>query len=301
MERTTPVRKPHVSTSDLLTWSEVPPSESAAPVSATRSHQPSDGISKVLFGGQVTDEESQSLNKKKPCSGYKLKEINGSGIFAGNGENSASESDSANHNKTGVRVYQQALNGISQISFSVEETVSPKKPTSIPEVAKQRELSGTLQSEADLKNKKQISNAKFKEISGHDIFSPAPEIQPRSLAAARSMESKESKDMGEPAPRNVRTSVKVSNPAGGQSNILFSEEPVVKTAKKIHNQKFQELTGNDIFKGDVPPGSAEKPLSTAKLREMSGNNIFSDGKAESRDYFGGVRKPPGGESSISLV
>lgn len=73
------------------------------------------------------------------------------------------------------------MNGISQISFSAEETVSPKKPTSVPEVAKQRELSGSLQSESDLKTKKQISDAKFKEISGHDIFSPAPEIQPRSI------------------------------------------------------------------------------------------------------------------------
>ncbi|KAL5751539.1 hypothetical protein ACOSQ2_022046 [Xanthoceras sorbifolium] len=302
MERTTPVRKPHVSTSDLLTWPEAPSAAaSSAPASAPRSHQPSDGISKV-FGGQVTDEEAQSLNKKKPCSGYKLKEITGSGIFAADGEDGASESGSANpNNRTTVRVYQQAMNGISQISFSAEGTISPKKPTSIPEVAKQRELSGTLQSESEMKSKKQISNAKVKEISGHDIFSPAPEIQPRSSAAARSLESKESKDMGEPAPRNVRTSVKVSNPAGGQSNILFSEEPVVKTSKKIHNQKFQELTGNDIFKGDVPPGSAEKPLSTAKLREISGNDIFSDGKAESRDYFGGVRKPPGGESSITLV
>lgn len=90
-------------------------------------------------------------------------------------------------------------------------------------------------------------------------------------------------------------------PAGGQSNILFSEEPVVKTSKKIHNQKFQELTGNGIFKGDESPGTADKQLSSAKLREMSGNNIFADGKSESRDYFGGVRKPPGGESSISLV
>lgn len=90
-------------------------------------------------------------------------------------------------------------------------------------------------------------------------------------------------------------------PAGGQSNILFSEDTPVKTAKKIHNQKFQELTGNDIFKGDVPPGSTEKPLSSAKLREMSGSNIFADGKATSRDFLGGVRKPPGGESSIALV
>lgn len=82
---------------------------------------------------------------------------------------------------------------------------------------------------------------------------------------------------------------------------MFGEEPVVKTAKKIHNQKFAELTGNGIFKGDVPSGSAEKHLSTAKLKEMSGNNIFADGKVEARDYLGGVRKPPGGESSISLV
>lgn len=103
------------------------------------------------------------------------------------------------------------MNGISQISFSAEESVSPKKPTSLPEVAKQRELSGTLQAEADAKSKKQISDAKCKELSGHDIFGPPPEIVPRSVAAARTLESKESRDMGEPAPRNVRTSVKVSN------------------------------------------------------------------------------------------
>lgn len=102
------------------------------------------------------------------------------------------------------------MNGISQISFSTEESISPKKPTSLPEVAKQRELSGTLQSESDAKTKKQTSDAKSKELSGHDIFGP-PEIVPRSVAAVRTLESKESRDMAEPAPRNVRTSVKVSN------------------------------------------------------------------------------------------
>lgn len=76
---------------------------------------------------------------------------------------------------------------------------------------------------------------------------------------------------------------------------------MLKTAKKIHNQKFSDLSGNDIFKGDASPSSAEKSLSSAKLREISGNDIFADGKAESRDYLGGVRKPPGGESSIALV
>lgn len=87
----------------------------------------------------------------------------------------------------------------------------------------------------------------------------------------------------------------------GAGNAALSEEPVVKTAKKIPNQKFSELSGNNIFKGDPGAASAEKPLSSAKLREMSGSNIFADGKVESRDYFGGVRKPPGGESSIALV
>ncbi|KAL0392343.1 UNVERIFIED_CONTAM: hypothetical protein Sradi_2457100 [Sesamum radiatum] len=187
MERCTPVRKPHTSTADLLTWSENPPEYSPATASSARSHQPSDGISKVVFGGQVTDEEVESLNKRKPCSDYKMKEMTGSGIFKASGENGASEAEDDGQtpvNKTGLRMYQGA---------------------------------------------------------------------------------------------------------GGQSNGALSEESVIKTAKKIPNQKFSELSGNNIFKEDTPPASAEKPLSSAKLREMSGSNIFADGKVESRDYFGGVR------------
>ncbi|KAK8580328.1 hypothetical protein V6N13_143439 [Hibiscus sabdariffa] len=147
MERTTPVRKPHTSTADLLTWSETPPTDS--PATAPRPHQPSDGIRKVVFGGQVTDEEFESLNKRKPCSGYKMKEMTGSGIFAANGENDDSEPGSANsisNSKTGIRMYQQTLAGISHISFAEEESISLKKPTTLTEVAKQRELSGTLES-----------------------------------------------------------------------------------------------------------------------------------------------------------
>ncbi|KAL0333085.1 UNVERIFIED_CONTAM: hypothetical protein Scaly_2210000 [Sesamum calycinum] len=308
MERATPVRKPHTSTSDLLTWSEAPPPEASSSAgasrSAARSNQPSDGIGKVLFGGQITDEEAESLNKRKPCSGYKLKEMTGSKIFTADSKDDSTESgtfDGNSNTRTSVRIVQQAANGISQISFSTEEKISPKKPTTLPEVAKQRELTGTLESESESRAKKQLSDAKCKELSGSDIFGPPPEIPTRSSAAARTMGMRENKDMGEPAPRCVRTSVKVSNPAGGQSNIMFGDEPEVKTTKKIHNHKFVELTGTNIFKGDVPPGSAEKPLSVAKLKEMSGNDIFADGKVESRDYFGGVRKPPGGESSIALL
>lgn len=308
-----PARKPNASTADLLSWSEVPQTTSSASSQSVRPHQPSDGIKKVVFGGQVTEEESESLMKRKPCSGHKMKEMTGSGIFAAdNGGDSTPNAGTAT--KTGFR---QARNSISQISFSTEEEVTPKKPTSIPEVAKQRELSGNLQRESDSKsNKKQISGAKSKELSGHNIFGPSAENpSPRSVAAAaRTRETKERKDEEQPAPRNVRTSVNVSNPAGGQTNNLFGEDhqSVRKPTKKLHNQKYQELTGsNNIFKGDdksPPPNLAEKPvLSQAKMREISGssNNIFSGGgggKVETqRDYFGGVRQPPGGESSISLV
>ncbi|KAL6527366.1 hypothetical protein OROGR_016456 [Orobanche gracilis] len=296
MDRNTPVRKPHTSTADLLTWSENPPENSpvTASRSSARSHQPSDGIRKVVFGGQVTDEEVESLNKRKPCSDYKMKEMTGSGIFKGKAENGTSETEDDDQifaNKTGLRTYQQTLAGISHISFGEEETVSPKKPATLPEVAKQRELSGNLESESDAKLRKQISFAKNKELSGNDIFAPPPEIQPRPLTA-RALALRESITIGEPTPHGD---------FGGQSNGALDQEPVMKTAKKIPNQKFTELSGNNIFKGDVPPSSAEKALTPAKLREMSGSNIFADGKVESRDFYGGVRKPPGGESSIALV
>lgn len=276
--RGTPVRKTHTSTADLLTWSENPTAgdspangSSARPV---RNVQPSDGISKVVFGGQVTDEEVESLMKRKPCSAHKLKEMTGSGVFVAQQDNGDQEPEGANGtpNNKGLRMYQQTLAGMSQISFGAEESVSLKKPTTLPEVAKQRELSGTLDSAAEAKLKKQLSDAKCKELSGHNIFAPPPEIKPRALPV---------------------------RPVFQETD---SEEVVVKTAKKIPDQKFAHLSGNNIFKEDAPPKLAEKPLSVAKLREISGSNIFSEGKVESREYYStGVRKPPGGESSIALV
>jgi hypothetical protein len=69
----------------------------------------------------------------------------------------------------------------------------------------------------------------------------------------------------------------IIQPAGGQSNIMFShEEPAGKTSKKL--RIYPEVCGADRLW-----------------------YIFADGKAESRDHFGGVRRPPCGESSISLV
>lgn len=46
---------------------------------------------------------------RKPCSGYKMKEMTGSGIFAGGADDEASEPGSANptpNSKSGIRLYQ---------------------------------------------------------------------------------------------------------------------------------------------------------------------------------------------------
>ncbi|KAJ0975036.1 hypothetical protein J5N97_017001 [Dioscorea zingiberensis] len=261
-------RKPNASTAGLLAWPETAsPEVEVAAVAARPRLQPPDKVGAVLFGGQITEEEAESLLKRKPCSGPKLKEMTGSGIFSAESQNVEVESGSvisSPNNRTNSRHYQAAC-AISQISFSVEESVSPKKPTTLAEVAKQRELS---------------------------------EITPNPLSVRNLKES----EIEAPMSLNRHTSVNIPTPAGVPSNITLTEEQVIKTSKKINNQKFQDLSGNDIFKEDTLPGSADnKTLSPAKLKEMSGSDIFADGKAATRDYLGGVRKPPGGGSSITLT
>ena len=154
-------------------------------------------------------------------------------------------------------------------------------------MAKQRELSGTL-SEADSKMKRQISNAKSKELTGHDIFADPPDPRPN---RARSS------DNGSSAPHTPVKNANVSNFSFGEANT----DSVSETAKKITGKKFTDLTGNNTFKGDEAPVSTQKHLSSAKLKEMTGSDIFADGKAPARECLGGNRKPPGGESSIALV
>lgn len=76
-------------------------------------------------------------------------------------------------------------------------------------MAKQRELSGTLQVESESSMKRQISDAKCKELGGHGIFGPPTEDSPRQ-SAARDFKTKD-EGVREPAPRSLHTSVKVSN------------------------------------------------------------------------------------------
>ncbi|CAA6659507.1 unnamed protein product [Spirodela intermedia] len=271
MEKSKPVRKSYTSTADLLTWTENAPMESPAA-------EPSAGISAVLFGGQMTEEEAESLMKTKPCSSSKLKEMTGSGIFAGDQDNGASEAGchfSTPNNRTGLRLYQPDLIQRRGERFS-------KKPTTLPEMAKQRELSGTLEteSERDARMKKQLSEAKNRELSGHGIFTPRRRLCPGRHRVCITRRQRIRCECGRYHFRLILS--------GGLSSIILGEEPVLKTAKKIYDQKFAELSGNN-------------PLSVAKLREMTGSDIFADDKVSSREYYGGVRKPPGGESTIALV
>lgn len=286
MERAAPVRSSHTSTADLLAWPQPQGPAPATPSPPRRPGQPSEAIRKVVFGGQVTEEEADSLTKRKPCSAPKWKEMTGSGIFAAGSNGDAGEAAAAA--KPARTSSRQASSTVSHISFAEDGTDPPKKPTSVAEVAKQRELSGTLQSEADSKTKKQISNAKSKELSGHDIF--ADTLDSRSNRARNSSN-------GSAASHAPAKNTNASTFSFGDANT----DSTPKTARKITGKKVNDLTGNDIFKGDAPPASAEKHLSTAKLKEITGSNIFADGKEPIRERVGGNRKPPGGESSIALI
>ena len=139
---------------------------------------------------------------------------------------------------------------MSQITLSAEGSVSLKKPSSLPEVAKQRELSGTLESEAASKTAKQISESKSKELSGSDIFGPPPEVPARPLAA-RNLELRGNLDFALPHTRSIHTSVKVSNvrgsfhlkdffPCGDTVNIHITSLVTKVQAQILHAQRERE-------------------------------------------------------------
>ncbi|KAG8063194.1 hypothetical protein GUJ93_ZPchr0003g16814 [Zizania palustris] len=288
MERAAPVRKSHTSTADLLAWPQQGDGLEATPSPLRRPHQPSEALRKVVFGGQVTEEEAESLNKRKPCSAPKWKEMTGSGIFTAGANGEAEESGTAATPGRAPAPNYQAVSTVSHISFAEDGSVPPKKATSVAEVAKQRELSGTLQSEADSKMKRQVSNAKSKELSGHGLFDDPQDARPN---GARN------KANGSAASHTPVKNANVSSFSFGYANT----DSVARATKKITGKKFTDLTGNNIFKGNEAPVSAEKHLSTAKLKEMSGSNIFAEGQAPTREYHSGNRKPPGGESTIALI
>ena len=110
--RATPVQKPHTSTSDMLTWSEAPSAEIPSAATAARASQPTDGVGTVLFDGQIIDGNVENLNERKPCSGYKLKEMNGSNIIAGDSGDGSTDSIASDHDtlisRISLHIVQQA-------------------------------------------------------------------------------------------------------------------------------------------------------------------------------------------------
>jgi len=75
--------------------------------------------------------------------------------------------------------------------------------------------------------------------------------------------------------------------------------------QKKHEMKSAELSGNNIFHGQSNNPGDDMPQyqqrSSAKVREMSGSDIFSNDQPKARNTVGGIRKPPGGGSTIMLA
>jgi len=316
---------------------------------AIRMQQPAGGISTITFReAQLSSEEADALLKtKRPASDLKRREMYGSGIFPASGhdggEAAASNGGTTTSStpavldmmRTSVRCHQPA-GGVSQISFGGDHnSISPKKPVTVPEVAKQKELSGTVETTDDLAARRVCSNAKSKELIGSKIFAPifdSPKLPSRLGADQEKLISREEytegllEDGSAAAGGNalLHTSVKVSNPAGGRCQISFGpgidETTSDLIARKLHDNKMAELSGHGIFidsdhqlgpahhhhhhhklmASDSKSSLLHHQLSKAKLKEISGSDIFSDDKPAARDLIGGIRKPPGGGSTISL-
>lgn len=64
--------------------------------------------------------------------------------------------------------------GSGMLSAANGTVFSKSKSASLPGMAKQRELNGSLLSESEPRLKKRVSDAKSRELSGHDIFAPPP-------------------------------------------------------------------------------------------------------------------------------
>ncbi len=358
-----PVRHTATNDSNAFVSASDQSSSSDSPVGrpTIRMHQPAGGISTITFGEQLSAEEADALLKRRPGSDLKKREMYGSGIFPGGGGHGAAAASSDDQDQVGgpngtaaapvvdtrtsIRCYQSVGGaGVSQISFGGENCASPKKAVTVPEVAKQKELSGTVETTDDLAARRVCSNAKSKELIGSKIFaaptaadslhipySRAQELLMRREEYYNSSKQLQGVSADQPdqpaAPRNIHTSVKVSNPAGGRCQISFgpedgdqsSNDHLDVNSRKLHDQKKAELSGHGIFteyirsaqSGDSTStayytGSSSDQknlhhqLSKAKLKEISGSDIFSDDKPADRDFIGGIRKPPGGGSTISL-
>jgi len=268
MERAAPVRSSHTSTAGLLAW---PHPDGAGPLPARRPNQPTEEFRKVVFGGQGA-EAADGVNKMSTGSAPKLKEMTGSGIFKAG---SAAAAPAASRDR-------QA----SQITFAQDGSIAPRKPKSVAEVAGHHELSHTIESEGDVKMKRQVSSAKSKELSGHDIFADREDHKPN-----RSRRS----DYTSPASLS-----QVSTFSFGEADADIA----ARTAKKKGaSSKPTDVNGKAMLEKDSVP-AAKQPPNRARLEGAAGSSSASaDGKAPATGEHAGrrTRQPPGGDSSISLA
>ena len=88
-------------------------------------------------------------------------------------------------------------------------------------------------------------------------------------------------------------------PVGGVSQIVFgdSDKPIPLEVKRVSEKKLADLMGTGEYKGET----TVLHVSDAKIRELKGCDIFKDEQPVIRDSLGGIRQPPGGESSIALI
>ncbi|RZR84602.1 hypothetical protein BHM03_00011455 [Ensete ventricosum] len=230
-----------------------------------------------------------------------LKEMTGSGIYAVNNDDVQLESESSFLTSSyGTYSYNyQVLYSINHFCVNGNGTVLSEKPMQLAGVTKQQELSGILLSGSEPRLKRRLSDAKSRELGGHDIFARPREVPLRPLAAQNLKLN--DKGLGRTTLTKSLPTVNIAQHAAGRNIFLFGDEIPVRTSKKMHAKKIADLTGNDIFKDVAPLGFSEKTRSKAKLKELIGNDIFADKKDPPRYYFGGIRKPPGGDSSITLA
>ncbi|WVZ57150.1 hypothetical protein U9M48_007574 [Paspalum notatum var. saurae] len=268
MERAAPVRSSHTSTAGLLAW---PHPDGAGPLPPRRPNQPTEEFRRVVFGGQVTEEGTDDLRKMRTGAAPKWKETTaGSGTL---------KAEAAAAGPIASRDRQA-----SQITFSQDGSIPPRKATSVAGVARQRELNHSVQSEGDGKIKRQVSDAKSKELSGHDIFADHEDPNPN-----RSRKS----DYGSSASLSQVSTFSFGDAAADMNS-------TVKTAKK--KGTGNSLNGKVVLERDSAPAK-KQPLSRSKLEDVTAGSVFADGKGPTTGEHAGsrTRKPPGGDSSILLA
>ncbi|GBG88658.1 hypothetical protein CBR_g48189 [Chara braunii] len=288
------------------------------------------GVSQIPFGTGAAPFEPEP-HRGRLGSAVKQREMLGSGIF-GEGPLNVSANAFANGmdqnlgnyitDRPSVRLHQPA-GGMSQICLGSDQqdSTTPKRRLSFDHVAKQKELIGSF-ALPESPHGRRLSLTKAKEMNGSDIFGWPLALQEMS---SLTLDGDHPKLNWQPQPADDTPSLdqkQHANPAGKenknaacvdkiqQDTVGDSNQVEVVSSRKARETKLAELSGTNIFSEPTAAATASpdsrngfvapQPISDAKRREMIGNDIFANHKPVCRDCVGGVRKPPGGESSLSL-